>query len=81
MTKPDSYLARIEAFNTKKGGGVTITTVQEATIYTSLFLTATDTPIARLNPIRSNEILRIKFWSNRERWQDVWGLQMDHFTT
>ena len=68
MTKPDPHLARIEAFNLKKGGGVTITKVRNGY---NLYLTATDAPIARLNPTGSNDDMRIRFWSYRERWQDV----------
>ena len=47
LANPDPYLARIEAFNTKNGGGVTITKVRNG--YT-LHLTATGAPIARLQP-------------------------------
>ena len=35
MKKLDPYLARIESFNLKNGGGMTVTKVQKATIYTS----------------------------------------------
>ena len=48
MTRPDPHLARIEAFNLKKGGGVTITKVRNGY---NLYLTETDAPIARLNLI------------------------------
>ena len=50
MMKSDPYLARIESFNLKNGGGVTITKVQNGY---NLYLTATDAPIARLNPVGS----------------------------
>ena len=39
MMKSDPYLARIEAFNLKNGGGVTIKKVQNGY---NLYLTATD---------------------------------------
>ena len=68
MVKPDPYLARIEAFNTKKGGGVTTTKVRNGY---NLHLTATSAPIARLQPTGSDDEMRIKFWSYRGRWQDV----------
>ena len=68
MTRPGPHLARIEAFNLKKGGGVAITKVRNGY---NLYLTATDAPIARLNPTGSNDDMRIRFWSYRERWQDV----------
>ena len=41
MMKSDPYLARIEAFNLKNGGGVTIKKVQNGY---NLYLTATDAP-------------------------------------
>ena len=69
MMKTDPYLARIEAFNLKKGGGgVTITKVQNGY---NLYLTATDAPIARLNPVGTDDEMRIKFWSYRGHWKDI----------
>ena len=68
MMKSAPYLARIEAFNLKKGGGVTITKVQNGY---NLYLTATDAPIARLNPIGTDDEMRIRFWSYRGHWKDV----------
>ena len=68
MIKPDPYLARIEAFNLMNGGGVTITKVRNGY---NLYLAATDTPIARLQPTGSDDEMRTSFWSYRERWQDV----------
>ena len=68
MMKSDPYLARIEAFNLKKGGGVTITKVQNGY---NLYLTATDAPIARLNPSGTDDEMRIRFWSYREHRKDV----------
>ena len=68
MTKPDPYLASIEAFNLKKSGGVTVTKVRNGY---NLYHTATDAPIARLNPTGSNDDMRIRFWAYRERRQDV----------
>ena len=68
MTRPDPYFARIEAFSLRKGGGVTVTLVQNGY---NLYHTATDAPIARLNPTGSNDDMRIRFWSYRKRRQDV----------
>ena len=68
MAKPDPYLAHIDAFNLKKGGGVTITKVRNGY---NLYLTATDAPITRLNPNGTNDEMRIRFWSYRERWKNV----------
>ena len=62
------YLARIESFNLKKGGGVTIKKVQNGY---NLYLTATDVPIARLNPSGTDVEMRIRFWSYRRHWKDV----------
>ena len=68
MMKSDPYLARIEAFNLKNGGGVTIKKVQNGH---NLYLTATDAPIARLNPSGTDDEMRIRFWSYRGHWKDV----------
>ncbi len=68
MTKPDPYLARIEAFNRTRGGGVTITRGQNGYM---LHLTDTQAPTARLQPTDSDDEMRLKFWSYRGRWQDV----------
>ena len=68
MMKSDPYLVRIESFNLKKGGGVTITKVQNGY---NLYLTATDAPIARLNPSGTDDEMRIRFWSYRGHWKDV----------
>ena len=68
MMKSDPYLARIQSFNLKKGGGVTIKKVQNGY---NLYLTATDAPIARLNPSGTDDEMRIRFWSYRGHWKDV----------
>ena len=68
MTKPDPYLARIDPFNLKNGGGVIITNVRNGY---NLYLTATGAPIARRQPTGSDDEMRLRFWSCRERWQDV----------
>ena len=75
MTRPDPHLARIEAFNLKKGGGVTITKVRNGY---NLYLTATDAPIARLNPTGSNEDKVLVLSRALAR---CWGLRRDHFTS
>ena len=74
MMKSDPYLARIESFNLKNGGGggggggVTVKKVQNCY---NLYLTATDAPIARLNPVGTDDEMRIRFWSYRGHWKDV----------
>jgi len=60
MDTNDPYMARIEAFNTKKGCGVTITKVQNGY---NLYFAVTDGPIARLQPTGAGDEMRIKFWS------------------
>ncbi len=47
MAASDPCLARIEAFNKSKGGGVTVTRVRGGY---NLYLTATQAPIAGLQP-------------------------------
>ena len=66
--EPDPYLARIEALNLKKGGGVIIKKVQNGY---NLYLTATDAPIARLKPVGTDDEMRIRLWSYRGHWKDV----------
>ena len=68
MMKSDPYLARIESFNLKMGGGVTITKVQNGY---NLYITVTDEPITRLNPVGTDDEMRIRFWSYRGHWKDV----------
>ena len=68
MMKSAPYLARIESFNLKDGGGVIIKKVQNGY---NLYLTATDAPIARLNPSGTDDEMRIRFWSYRVHWKDV----------
>ena len=68
MAASDPCLARIEAFNKSKGGGVTVT--KERGGY-NLYLTATQAPIARLQPKGTGDRMRVRYWSYRERWQDV----------
>ena len=69
MINPDPYLARIDPFNLKNGGGgVIITNVRNGY---NLYLTATGASIAWLQPTGSDDEIRLRFWSYRERWQDV----------
>ncbi len=68
MTDPDPVMRRIEAFNRRIGGGVTVHKRRDG--YT-LTLTATQTPIARLRPEGSGDRMRLYYWSWRNRWKDV----------
>ena len=64
----DPCLARIEAFNNSKGGGVTVTRVRGGY---NLYLAATQAPIARLQPKGPGDSMRVRYWSYRQCWQDV----------
>ena len=64
----DFVQCRIEAFNAKHGGGVTVR--KDARGY-SLFREDDGTPIARLRPTESNDLMEILWWSYRERWESI----------
>jgi hypothetical protein len=66
--KPDDILARIEAFNEAKGGGVVI---QKAAKGYSLFHEATGRPIARLRPTRKRDQVEVLWWSHRDKWEQI----------
>lgn len=68
MDTSDPYLTRIQTFNRARGGGITITRVRDGY---NLHLTATQAPVARLQPNGSGDRMRIKYWSYLKRWQDV----------
>ena len=67
----DPCLARIEAFNDSKGGGVTVTRVCGGY---NMYLAATQAPIARPQPKGSGDRMRVRYWSYRQCWQDVGDL-------
>ena len=69
MAASDPCLARIEAFNKSKGGGVTVTTRVRGGY--NLYLTATPAPTARRQPKGPGDTMRVRYWSYRQRWQDV----------
>jgi hypothetical protein len=64
MSKADPMLARIEAFNQTRGGGVI---VQQAAQGYSLFSAHTGAPIARLKPTGESDKVQVLWW-NGERW-------------
>ena len=68
MKKPDPYLARIEAFVEQKGGGVIIR--KTAGGY-SLFLESSGKPVARFRPTGQGDAVEVKWWSHRDRWDDI----------
>lgn len=68
MTNSDPILARIQAFDEANGGGVTV--YRKRAAY-HLYLTATQAPIARLEPEGSGDNMRLRYWSHQNRWKDV----------
>ena len=68
MTAPDPDLARIQAFDRANGGGVTVCKQHGAY---HLYLTATQAPVARLEPEGSGDDMRLRYRSHQNRWEDV----------
>src|SRR5512143_1482026 len=64
MSKADPMLARIEAFNRARGGGMI---VQRAARGYSLFRQCTGAPIARLRPTGEGDKVQVLWWSGH-RW-------------
>jgi len=69
VKKPiDLLLPRIEAFIAEKGGGVVVRKVGGGY---SLFREACGRPVARFRPTGSGDAVEVKWWSHRERWDDI----------
>ena len=66
--KHDGILARIEAFNEVKGGGVR---VQKAAKGYSLFREDSGKPVARLRPTGKGDQVEVMWWSHRDRWDEI----------
>src|SRR5438094_598755 len=66
--KADDFLARIEAFDEAKGGGVVI---QKAARGYSLFRADTGWPLARLRPTGQDDQVEVLWWSHRDKWQQI----------
>jgi len=64
----DDFLARIEAFNEAKGGGVVI---RKAARGYSLFRADTGRPVARLRPTGRGDQVEVLWWSHRDRWDQM----------
>lgn len=64
----DPLLARIETFVADKGGGVVIRKVGGGH---SLFRETSGRPVARFRPIGTEDAVEVKWWSHRERWDDI----------
>lgn len=66
--KRDEMLARIEAYNEAKGGGVVI---QKASKGYSLFREDNGRPIARLRPTGKGDQVEVMWWSHRDKWDQI----------
>jgi hypothetical protein len=64
MSKADPMLARIEAFNQARGGGVIVHWAAQGY---SLFSARTGAPIARLRPTGEDDNVQVLWW-NGQRW-------------
>ncbi len=69
MAAPDPILARIEAYNKAKGGGVLI---RKRSKGYSLFREDTGKPVARLRPaIGMPGQVEVMWWSHRDKWDQI----------
>jgi hypothetical protein len=62
--KHDAMLARIQAFDRAKGGGVVVERINKGY---SLFSAETGAPIARLRPTGTEDKVEVLWW-RRDRW-------------
>ena len=69
--KTDELLARIEAFNQAKGGGVLI---RRAAKGYSLFREDNGRPVARLRPTGKGDQVEVMWWSHRDKWDQIGDL-------
>ena len=68
MAAPDPILARIEAHNEARGGGVLI---QKQSKGYSLFREDTGEPVARLRPIGRSDKVEVMWWSHQDKWDHI----------
>lgn len=68
MPDRNDIIMRINRFNKNEGGGVLVECRSGGY---SLRLEATGAPIARLKPVGTDDLMRILYWSYRNRWEDV----------
>jgi hypothetical protein len=66
--KDDAILARLEAFNEARGGGVRI---EKAAKGYSLFREDTGQPVARLRPTGEGDRVEVLWWSHRGKWDQI----------
>ena len=65
----DEIIARIQAFNAAKGGGVI---VRKAAKGYSLYQERTGKPVARLRPTSKGDQVEVMWWrSSSERWDQI----------
>jgi len=64
----DDILARIEALNEAKGGGVVI---QKAAKGYSLYRADNGRPVARLRPTGKGNRVEVMWWSHRDKWDQI----------
>ena len=64
----DSMLERIRAFNVAAGGGVQIRRQSRGF---SLFREDNGRPIARLRPTGKGDSVEVKWWSYRDKWDQI----------
>jgi hypothetical protein len=67
-TAPDPLLAWIEAFAAGNGGGVV---VRKGGGGYSLFRESSGRPVVRFRPTGVADAVEVKWWSRRDRWDDV----------
>jgi len=68
MAASDPVLARIEAYNKARGGGVVI---QKQSKGYSLFREDTGEPVARLRPTGKKDKVEVMWWSHRDKWDQI----------
>ena len=64
----DPHLTRIEAFLADRGGGVVARKVGGGY---SLYHGESGRPVARFRPTGAGDAVEVKWWSHRDRWDDI----------
>jgi hypothetical protein len=67
-TAPDPLLTQIQAFVAGNGGGVVVRKVGGGY---SLFRESSARPVARFRPTGQGDAVEVKWWSHRDRWDDI----------
>lgn len=66
--KPDDLLARIEAFDARRGGKVLVKKVAKGY---PLFRADNGKPVARLRPTGKDDKVEVMWWSHRDKWDRI----------